>query len=277
MMRLLWCETKKLSRSVVLYLFLASAALFSMLLILSGRNEQFFMIAGPQVGGALPEKIGGAIGFIVNTIDPERVADSVIRTVFSYTIFWIPSTVLFSAGAFTEDFSTRSIILSKARGVSVGKIMLAKVITWFSVQGLCYGIYCVVSLVIKAAQFGTKLQAIDFKLFFGVLAANVLLLWVLSLETFFLFALLKNVFASVLILLIYHAAILSMYPNTYARFPETLGGHKFVFQASPVYYLMNSCSLSFDRVPLQTGIHYSIAALVLLAVVTALVLENREV
>lgn len=54
----------------------------TLLLILSGTNVQLYMVAGPGLDSALPEKVGGTIGFISNAIDSARVGDSVLRTVF---------------------------------------------------------------------------------------------------------------------------------------------------------------------------------------------------
>ena len=274
-MRLLLCECRKTARSAAFWLLAAVSALLAVLLGISGNREQFFMVAAVNGGG--PEKIGGAIGFIVNCVDPARVGDSVLRTVFAYTIFWIPVSILFAACAFSSDFTSRSVVVSRARGVSPVKLTLAKTVVLFLAQGLCYGGCCLLALLVKAGQSRIPLRALDADLFSRVLGVNLLLLFVFMAEAILLFALLRSAFASVLTLLLYHLCVLSLYPSAFARFGDALGTGGLFYRSSPVYYLMNSCALRFDNAPLSGALCYSIPAISFLVLAAAVVMDRKEV
>lgn len=270
-MRLLICEAKKLHHSFSMTLMIIITVSLTLLLILSGTNVQLYMVAGPGLDSALPEKIGGSIGFISNAIDPTRVGDSVLRTAFSYTVFWIPISIFFSASFYSMDFRTHSIQVSKAHGTSITGIILAKSISIFSIQSLLYCLHCICTAYLKAIQFGVDWQTLNFNLFFSIALTNLLLLEVLSSETILLYTLFQNTFSCVIILFIYHACVLCLYPNSFSRFPETLGVGRLFYQSSPVYYLMNSCSLSFEYVTLTTSLCYGSIMVLLLITSTVLI------
>ena len=68
MRTLVWCEARKILHSRALYLMLVASVAFTALTALSPADTggQMFMMAGD------PFRIGGAIGFIGNVVDPER-------------------------------------------------------------------------------------------------------------------------------------------------------------------------------------------------------------
>ena len=272
-MRLLICEVKKLRHSFAMALMIIVTISLTLLLILSGTNVQLYMVAGPGLDSALPEKVGGTIGFISNAIDSARVGDSVLRTVFSYTVFWIPISIFFSVSFYSMDFRTHSIQVSKAHGIPIVKIILAKSISLISIQSLLYCLYCICTVYVKAIQFGVDWQTLNFNLFFSVVVTNLLLMGVLSSEAILLFTLFQNSFFCVIALFVYHACVLCLYPNSFARFPETLGVGRLFYQSSPVYYLMNSCSLSFEYVSLATSLCYG-SIMMFILITTAILIAK---
>ena len=100
MRTLVWCEARKILRSRALYLMLAASVVFTALTALSPADTggQMFMMAGD------PFRIGGAIGFIGNVVDPERIGASAIRTSFLFTPFWLPVVIVFTVHMLSADF-----------------------------------------------------------------------------------------------------------------------------------------------------------------------------
>lgn len=258
MRTLVWCEARKIMRSRALYLMLAASVAFTTLTALSPADTggQMFMMAGD------PFRIGGAIGFIGNVVDPERIGASAIRTSFLFTPFWLPVVIVFTVHMLSADFLSKSMAVSKAKGVGLGKTVFVKITMIFASVGLCYSASCAASFAIKANEYGTVLSPADFRLLFEALGANVLLLCALSCQTALLFLLLRRQLPSVLGSLFYTAYVLVGYPASYGLSGEGAFG-SLIFAASPAYHLINVSSLSFEAIPLLWGVAYGTAAIVI--------------
>lgn len=209
-------------------------------------------------GGEL-DAIGQAVGFIGNYIDPQKVAASAVRTSFLYTPFWLPVVIVFSASAFSADFATRSVAVTKARGGSPSQVVAAKAAVTFAAVGLTYALGCLSAFLFKASQYGVAVGGADMGPFLSALGANVVLLWALAAQTMLLFCLFKSSFASALGLLLLTAFVLVGYPSSYASTGEAPAAN-LLFTLSPAYYLVHTSSLSFDGVSLLACLAFGIAA-----------------
>lgn len=272
MTRLMACEARKLLHSRMLLFLLAATVVLTGITITSPESGgPLFMKAGGNVN-----TMGAAIGFIGNYLDPQHVAASAIRTSFLSTPFWLPVVIMFTASVFSEDFATRSIALTKAKGGSPAKVLAAKAVGVFAAIGVCYAISCLASFLFKASQYGATVSGTDAALFIGALSANVLLLWALAAQTMFLFCVLRNSFASALSLLLITAFVLVAYPASYTPTGETPQLNP-LFMANSAYYLAHTCSLSFDGVPLVMGIGFGAAATAIALAGSMVATNVREV
>lgn len=272
--RLMACEARKMLRSTSFLVLLAATAVFTALTVASPAafpGGPMFMTAGPE-----PDVVGGAIGFIGNLVDPENVAGSAARTAFVYTPFWLAVVIAFAASSFAADFTTRSVAVSKAKGTPLAKILLAKTVSIVGVVGTCYAASCLAAFLFKAHQYDAPLEAADFGLFFGILGTNVALLGALATQAMLLFSLLRSTFASALALLVCQVCVLLGYPSAYGVSGAGEAGNP-LFLLSPVYYLMNTCSLSFDNAPLLLGAAYAAVAVAVALTASAAALSMREV
>lgn len=232
---------------------------------------------GPMfmTAGSRPDIVSGAIGFIGNQIDPWNVAGSAMRTAFVYTPFWLPVVIIFTLNVFSSDFSTGSIRVSKARGTSMGGILLAKSAMIFAVLGSTYGFSCLVSFIAKAHQYGTALGGSDYMLFIGILITNILLICSLAAQAVFLFAAVRSSFASTLVLLVVQVYVLLGYPSSYGTTGVEAPANV-LFHLSPTYYLMNTSSLSFENTSLLLALVYSVVVTTFLLAISSATLNLKE-
>lgn len=271
--RLVACEARKLLRSTPFVLLLVAMVAFTILTVMSPADypNPLFMTAGPQ-----PDVVGGAIGFIGNYVDPGNVAGSAARTAFVYTPFWLAVAIVFAASAFSADFASKSVAVSQAKGMHPGRILAAKALVIIVVLGLCYAVSCLSAFLFKASQYGATLHAADVGLFLAVLGTNVLLIGALAVQAIMLYSLFKSTFVATLALLVFQVYVLLGYPSAYGLNGSGAAGNP-LFTLSPVYYLMNTCALSFDNVPLLVAVVYALVAGALALAAAAAALHMKEV
>lgn len=228
-----------------------------------------------MTAGSRPDIVGGAIGFIGNQIDPWNVAGSAMRTAFVYTPFWLPVVIIFALNVFSSDFSTGSIRVSRARGTSMGGMLLAQSAIIFAVLGGAYGFSCLVSFIVKAHQYGATLASSDYLLFVSILITNIFLICSLAAQAVFLFAALRSSFASTLVFLVFQVYVLLGYPSSYG----TTGAEapvNVLFRLSPTYYLMNTSSLSFENTSLLLALVYSVVVTTSVLAISSVTLNLKE-
>lgn len=193
-----------------------------------------------------------------------------------YTVLWLPVAIVFATSAFSADFASGSIRVTAAKGARSAQVLGAKALVAFAAVGACYAASCLAAFLFKANQYGVAPTAADFGLFFAVLGVNVLLLCALAAQAMLLFALTRNTFVSALGLLALQMYVLLGYSSAYGAAGAEAAFNP-LFPASPVYYLLNSCALSFNDVPLLAGACYGAVAVALPLAVAALALRMREV
>lgn len=272
--RLTLCEMGKLLHSKMLLILLGAATLMTLLTLLSPVDYPggpMFMTAGES-----PDKVGGAIGFIGNLIDPQNVAGSAMRTALLYTPFWLPIVIVFSVSVLAADFASGSLVVSKAKGVSLSSLLIAKVLVIASTLSIVYGLSGIVSFAFKTAQYGIMPTFADYRLFFGILVVNILLLISLVMESVLLFTVVRNSFLSALLLIFLQIYVLIGYPSAYGMTGEGADGN-LVFPLVPVFYLMNICSLSFENVSLILASCYAVISSLLMFPLAVFAFHAREV
>lgn len=272
MMRLLACEARKMMHTKALLLLVTTAVVLTATTMLSPvSGGPLFMTAGGDLN-----EVGAAIGFIGNQIDPQNAAGSAIRTAFLYTPLWLPLVIIFATSAFAADFTSRSIRVSKAKGISLTSLLVAKALTIFVCVGIAYLLSCLLSFLFKANQYGVTLEGADMALFFGILGTNILLLCALVAQCILLFSLFRNSLVSILALIVYHLYVLVSYPSSFAH--GAMGSSEnLTFLVSPAYYLLNTCSLSFGNVSIPLVIGYAVITIPIMLVASSASLQVREV
>ena len=277
MTRLLYCECFKLIRSSSFLALVAATIILTTLTIItayspSGAGGPLFMVAGMEL-----DKIGRAIGFIGNIIDPNHVSASAVRTAFVFTILWLPVVILFATGAFSSDFISRSLTISQAKGISQTRILISKAIVICTAVAVCYAISCTIAFFFKANQYGASPDFNALGVFFSALGLNILLLTALMTQVMCLFSLVRSPFACSLITVLISTFVLLAYPSSYSTLSEVRASGFLLYEFSPVFYLLHTCSLSIDTDFIALTIFYSLASILIALGISAVAMNRRKV
>lgn len=271
--QLVACEFRKMMHVKSLIALVAIMCVLTGFTILSPADfpgGPFFMMSGSR-----PDVVGGAIGFIGNVVDTQNVSGSAMRTSFVYTPFWLPVIIVFTASFFASDFSSGSIRVSKAKGTSMGGILVAKTVAISAICGVLYGFSCLVSFVYKTDQYGATLLNADYYLFAAILLTNILLLCLLATQVVFLYTITRSTMASSLILVIAQVYVLIDYPSVYSEIGKG-ASENILYLLSPAYYLMNTSSLCFEGPSLFQSFAFTIVLTGLMLGASYGVLNSRE-
>ena len=200
---------RKLLSSRALPALAACAALLAALTMSSPAEfpgGPLLMTAGPD-----PSRIGGAIGFIGNVVDPAAPGLSAVRTSLVYTALWIPVAVAFGLATYSADFACGAARVSRARGTSLAGLGAARVLVSCCALAALYAASCGASLAFKAAQYGAAVGPVELSAFAGAVAVDALGLCALASWS----AALRGPFASVVAQLALAALVLLGYPSAY--------------------------------------------------------------
>ena len=143
-------EARKLLFSRALPALAACAAVLAALTMSSPAGfpgGPLLMTAGPD-----PSRIGGAIGFIGNVVDPAAPGLSAVRTSLVYTALWIPVAVAYGLATFSADFACGAARVSRARGASLAGLGAARVLVSCCTLSALYAASCGAALAFKVAQ-----------------------------------------------------------------------------------------------------------------------------
>ena len=218
-------------------------------------SEVLIMVAGDD-----PYTLGGAIGFIGNLVDAGDVLGSVARTSFASTVVWIPVTILYAVYATSRDFESVAYAVSRSRGVSQAAIVITKLLV-----GAVYLLSTTALYLTKMAQWDVGASCSGFAQFVSIALMIALLLISMYAATFALYLLTRSVVASSVVAIAVSTFVMVWFPSTYGS-----GQPSLLLMLSPVYYLMNLCSLSMQNVGVIQVLLYA-GGTVLVSVGVALV------
>ena len=238
-------EARKLLSSRALPALAACAALVAALTMSSPAEfpgGPLLMTAGPD-----PSRIGGAIGFIGNVVDPAAPGLSAVRTSLVYTALWIPVAVAFGLATFSADFSCGAARVSRARGASLAGLGAARVLVSCCALSALYACSCGAALAFKAAQYGAAVGPVELSACAGAVAVNALGLCALASWSAALYAAVRSPFASVVAQLALAALVLLGYPSAYgAAASAGAAAPTLPWALHPVFYLLNASALCLD-------------------------------
>ena len=217
-------------------------------------SEVLIMVAGDD-----PYTLGGAIGFIGNLVDAGDVLGSVARTSFASTVVWIPVTILYAVYATSRDFESVAYAVSKAA------IVITKLLVNCTLVGAVYLLSTTALYLTKMAQWDVGASCSGFAQFVSIALMIALLLISMYAATFALYLLTRSVVASSVVAIAVSTFVMVWFPSTYGS-----GQPSLLLMLSPVYYLMNLCSLSMQNVGVIQVLLYA-GGTVLVSVGVALV------
>ena len=223
-------------------------------------SEVLIMVAGDD-----PYTLGGAIGFIGNLVDAGDVLGSVARTSFASTVVWIPVTILYAVYATSRDFESVAYAVSRSRGVSQAAIVITKLLVNCTLVGAVYLLSTTALYLTKMAQWDVGASCSGFAQFVSIALMIALLLISMYAATFALYLLTRSVVASSVVAIAVSTFVMVWFPSTYGS-----GQPSLLLMLSPVYYLMNLCSLSMQNVGVIQVLLYA-GGTVLVSVGVALV------
>ena len=209
--------------------------------------------------------LGGAIGFIGNLVDTGDVLGSVARTSFASTVAWIPVTILYAVYATSRDFESVAYAVSRSRGMPQATIVIAKLLVNCALIGAVYFLSTTALYVTKMAQWDVGASCTGFAQFVSLALMIALVLISMYAATFALFLLTRSVVASSVVAIAVSIFVMVFFPSIYGS-----GQPSLLLMLSPVYYLMNLCSLSMQNVGVIQVLLYA-GATVLVSVGAALV------
>lgn len=199
------------------------------------------MTAGPD-----PSRIGGAIGFIGNVVDPAAPGLSAVRTSLVYTALWIPVAVAYGLATFSADFACGAARVSRARGASLARLGAARVLVSCCALAALYACSCAAALAFKAAQYGVAIGPAELSAFAGAVAVDALGLCALASWSAALYAALRGPFATVVAQLALAALVLLGYPSSYGASAAGAAAPILPWALHPVFYLLNASALCLD-------------------------------
>ena len=228
-------EARKLLSSRALPALAACAAVLAALTMSSPAGfpgGPLLMTAGPD-----PSRIGGAIGFIGNVVDPAAPGLSAVRTSLVYTALWIPVAVAYGLATFSADFACGAARVSRAAGVLVSCCALSAL----------YAASCGAALAFKAAQYGVAIGPAELSAFAGAVAVDALGLCALASWSAALYAVSRGSFITVVAQLALAALVLLGYPSAYgAAASAGTAAPVLPWALHPVFYLLNASALCLD-------------------------------
>ena len=241
-------EARKLLSSRALPALAACAALLAALTMSSPAEfpgGPLLMTAGPD-----PSRIGGAIGFIGNVVDPAAPGLSAVRTSLVYTALWIPVAVAFGLAAYSADFACGAARVSRARGTSLAGLGAARVLVSCCALSALYAASCGAALAFKAAQYGAAVGPVELSAFAGAVAVDALGLCALASWSAALYAAVRGPFAAVVVQLALAALVLLGYPSAYgAASAAGTAAPALPWALHPVFHLLNASALCLDAAP----------------------------
>lgn len=238
-------EARKLLSSRALPALAACAVLLAALTTSSPAEfpgGPLLMTAGPD-----PSRIGGAIGFIGNVIDPAAPGLSAVRTSLVYTALWIPVAIAYGLATFSVDFACGAARVSRARGASLARLGAVRILVSCCALSALYVCSCGAALAFKAAQYGVAVGPIELSAFAGAVAVDALGLCALASWSAALCAALRGPFATVVAQLALAALVLLGYPSSYgAASAAGAAAPTLPWALHPVFYLLNASALCLD-------------------------------
>ena len=238
-------EACKLLSSRALPALAACAALLAALTMSSPAEfpgGPLLMTAGPD-----PSRIGGAIGFIGNAVDPSAPGLSAVRTSLVYTALWIPVAIAFGLATFSADFACGAARVSRARGASLAGLGAARVLVSCCALSALYAASCGAALAFKVAQYGAAVGPVELSACAGAVAVNALGLCALASWSAALYAAVRSPFAVVVAQLALAALVLLGYPSSYgAASAAGTAAPTLPWALHPVFYLLNASALCLD-------------------------------
>ena len=238
-------EARKLLSSRALPALAACAALLAALTMSSPAEfpgGPLLMTAGPD-----PSRIGGAIGFIGNAVDPSAPGLSAVRTSLVYTALWIPVAIAFGLATFSADFACGAARVSRARGASLAGLGAARVLVSCCALSALYAASCGAALAFKVAQYGAAVGPVELSACAGAVAVNALGLCALASWSAALYAAVRSPFAVVVAQLALAALVLLGYPSSYgAASAAGTAAPTLPWALHPVFYLLNASALCLD-------------------------------
>ena len=238
-------EARKLLFSRALPALAACAAVLAALTMSSPAGfpgGPLLMTAGPD-----PSRIGGAIGFIGNVVDPAAPGRSAVRTSLVYTALWIPVAVAYGLATFSADFACGAARVSRARGASLARLGTARVLVSCCALSALYAASCGAALAFKAAQYGVAIGPEELSAFAGAVAVDALGLCALASWSAALYAALRGPFVSIVAQLALAALVLLGYPSAYGAASAAGAAAPILpWALHPVFYLLNASALCLD-------------------------------
>lgn len=259
-------EARKLLSSRALPALAACAALLAALTMSSPAGFP----GGPllMTAGSDPSRIGGAIGFIGNVVDPAAPGLSAVRTSLVYTALWIPVAVAYGLATFSADFSCGAARVSRARGASLAGLGAARVLVSCCTLSALYAASCGAALAFKVAQYGAAVGPVELSACAGAVAVNALGLCALASWSAALYAVSRGSFITAVAQLALAALVLLGYPSAYgAAASAEAAAPVLPWALHPVFYLLNASALCLDTA--QTALALGICAGMLVGGVAA--------
>lgn len=212
----------------------------------ASSSEVLIMVAGDD-----PYRLGGAIGFIGNLVDVRDVLGSAVRTSFMPTVAWVPATILYAVYMTSKDYGSVAYEVSKSRGVPEISIAVAKLSVNCALVGAIYLLSTFAFYSIKLVQWDIGISSCALDRFIPPALMIALVLVAMYAATSALYLITRNVVASSVVAVVVSLFVMVWYPSAYGS-----GWLNPLLMLSPVYYLMNLCSLSMQNVDVHQILVY---------------------
>ena len=264
---LIRCEQIRIAREPrTVLLILIAMSLFTFSFVLDGKS----LLGGREVGGEF-------IGFIAGSPDSQNTIDGALRTSLCGTALWVPLVSLLSIGVASMDFQTESRRCSWARGTSLTRFLLIKMLCWSPVTILAFALSTLPAFCFALTRYGYEGSFLieEFVYVAEPLGLVSLLLGAVCCISMGLYYITGSpLIASVISIWLYFDTLVTYINNAVSVGDGSMGLMGFM---TPVPYLAHVCALNDNMGAWGIGsLAYTVGAASISLGVSAIVLSVRE-
>lgn len=198
----------------------------------------------------------------------------ILKSSFAYSgFFWIIALFLIAL-FFTKEYSSGTIKLAVATGVSRWRIYISKVVTILITVFFVYALYVGIFTSIEVTQTHYSLQINEIFYIGKIFILNYIVLIAFAFFVIFLCVLFQNIGLVIGISCLYIFAGMSVYIMIWYKMDSISFGMKSFVYCNPMYYWMNYCS---NRDASTVGLCVYTLIGIALFLVGGLLLSNREI
>lgn len=245
------------------------------LFLISGGHKVQVMQIGTE------DAIGNVIGFMLNTpllpgVENAAYIQSYRTGLGYYCFFWIIA-MMVAVLFYTREYTSRTIRLNVAYGMSSTKLYFSKIILIELIFGILYLVFVTIVFFQSSLFMHVSLTASEIGNFYKFAILSYLVLMVFMQTCIMISTLVKNIGISILIGCLFIFLAVITYPMYFDRMADAALPVKIFLYSNPMYYWLSISAYSFlDKMVIQSLLYFVFGS-ALTILVTCVVLSRQEI